>query len=305
MRKRFVVFGSEPLVWFLVCCSVLMAGCRRDEALAPVDASKTPSSAAPETVTTKSGRVMVNVPPGEFTMGDAAGNDDEKPAHRVRVDGFLMDAYEVTQESYQRMTGKNPSKSKGPDKPVERVSWYKAAVLYCNMRSAREELKPCYDMQTGKCNFNASGYRLPTEAEWEYACRAGKSTKYGFGSSESQLPKYAWSKQNSGKTTHPVGKKTPNDWGLYDMHGNVMEWCHDRYSEDYYHKSPSDNPAGPASGDECVLRGGSWSSSAESCRAAVRYSETPRFADACFGSDNYGFRCVRSAADSRRASTGQ
>ncbi len=228
MNKRVVVFGRDPLVLFLVCCGMLMAGCRKKEALAPVDTNRTRCPASPETVTTKSGLIMVNVPPGEFTMGDAAGNDDEKPPHKVRVDGFLMDAYEVTQESYQRITGKNPSKSKGPDKPVERVSWYKAAVLYCNMRSAREELEPCYDMQTGKCNFNASGYRLPTEAEWEYACRAGRSTKYGFGSSESQLLKHAWSKQNSGNTTHAVGKKTPNDWGLYDMHGNVMEWCHDR-----------------------------------------------------------------------------
>ena len=226
-------------------------------------------------------------------MGDATGNDDEKPPHRVRIDGFLMDVHEMTQKAYQQMTGKNPSKSKGPDKPVEQVSWYHAAVLYCNMRSSREELEPCYDMETGTCNFKATGYRLPTEAEWEYACRGGKDTRYAFGNSESLLPKHGWFKENSGLTTHAVGTKEPNGWGLYDMHGNVMEWCHDRYSEDYYSQAPADNPTGPLSGDECVLRGGSWSRSADSCRAAARCSETPRFADACFGSDNYGFRCVR------------
>jgi len=305
MRKRRSVFGKSELVLFLACCAVLAAGCRREETPLPVGSSETPSPVAPETITTKSGIVMVKVPPGEFTMGDAAGNDDEKPAHNVRVDGFLMDACEVTQESYQRITGKNPSKSKGPDKPVEQVSWYKAAVLYCNMRSARDELEPCYDAETGECNFEASGYRLPTEAEWEYACRCGKRAKYGFGNGESLLSKHAWFKGNSGKTTHPVGTKAPNDWGLYDMHGNVMEWCHDRYGEDYYGNSPAVNPTGPTSGDECVLRGGSWSSSPESCRAAARYSETRQFADACFGSDNYGFRCVKRLPNSAAASGGQ
>ncbi len=300
---RSLALPRTTMILLLVCCFVLTAGCRRQEN-SPTDSSETPSPVVPETVTTKSGSVMVRIPPGEFTMGDEAGNDDEKPAHKVFVAGFLMDVCEVTQESYQQMTGKNPSKSKGPDKPVEQVSWYRAAVLYCNMRSAREELQPCYDMQTGKCDFKASGYRLPTEAEWEYACRAGKSTKSGFDTDERLLSKYAWFKGNSGKTTHPVGTKRPNDWGLYDMQGNVMEWCHDRYAEDYYGKSPSDNPTGPASGDECVLRGGSWSRSAESCRAASRYSETPQFADACFGSDNYGFRCVRRLPDSTPASSG-
>lgn len=294
MRKRRSVFGKSELVLFLACCAVLAAGCRREETPLPVGSSETPSPVAPETITTKSGIVMVKVPPGEFTMGDAAGNDDEKPAHNVRVDGFLMDACEVTQESYQRITGKNPSKSKGPDKPVEQVSWYKAAVLYCNMRSARDELEPCYDAETGECNFEASGYRLPTEAEWEYACRAGTNSKYSFGNSLSKLKAHAWFADNSSKTTQPVGQKQPNPWGLYDMHGNVSEWCNDFYAEDYYKQSPNRDPKGPPKGRERVLRGGAWNSSADSCRSTYRASD-PSINDTCLADDSIGFRCVRSA----------
>jgi formylglycine-generating enzyme required for sulfatase activity len=237
---------------------------------------------------------MALIPAGEFVMGDDTADADEKPAHKVRVSAFYMDAYEVTQKAYESLTEKNPSKSLGADKPVEQVDWYHA-VLYCNLRSLKEGLKPCYDPKTLSCDFAANGYRLPTEAEWEYACRAGSQEKYSFGGDPTKLKACAWFKANASQTTHPVGQKTPNAWGLYDMHGNVAEWCYDHYSESAYSKSESTDPHGPPSGDKCVLRGGSWRTSEEGCRSSARNSETPRFADACFGSDSYGFRCVKSA----------
>ena len=268
---------------------VLLAGCGPAGPQAPV---ANPAAPGAKTVTTPTGLEMALVPAGEFLMGDNRGDEDEKPAHRVKISAFYMDTREVTQQAFERLTEKNPSKSKGPDKPVEQVDWYHAA-LYCNLRSLKEGLKACYDPQTLACDFAADGYRLPTEAEWEYACRAGTQTRYSFGDDPSRLKAGAWFKANANETTHPVGQKTPNAWGLYDLHGNVAEWCQDAYSDSYYSKSPSQDPRGTTRGDKRVLRGGSWRSSEEACRSSARHSETPRFADACFGSDGYGFRCVR------------
>ncbi len=244
-------------------------------------------------VTTRTGIEMVFIPTGEFIMGDAdAEDDDEKFTHRVTVNAFYMDKYEVTQEAYQRLVGKNPSQSKGPGKPVEQVNWL-GAIRYCNLRSLREGLEPCYDLATLSCDFGANGYRLPTEAEWEYACRAGTNTTWCFGAAEEKLKDHAWFRNSSAGTTHPVGQKKPNAWGLYDLHGNVWEWCHDFYAEGYYQQSPSKNPRGPDVGEERVLRGGCWKSPAQMCRSSFRYSEAPGFAGVCFGADLYGFRCIR------------
>ncbi len=250
----------------------------------------------PTTVVTPTGMEMIRLPGGTFLMGDTKGADDEKPVRRIRLDAFLMDRTEVTQKSYRAITGKNPSRFKGEGHPVQQVSWVDA-IRYCNLRSLREGLTPCYDEKTLECNFDANGYRLPTEAEWEYACRAGTVTKFSFGDNESRLAKYGWYKENAGKTTHPVATKAANPWGLFDMHGNVEEWCHDYYSETAYQTGEAEavNPRGPPRGEKRVLRGGSWSRSADGCRSAVRNAETPQFADVCFGADNYGFRCVRKA----------
>ncbi|MHC4180545.1 MAG: formylglycine-generating enzyme family protein [Planctomycetota bacterium] len=253
-------------------------------------------AAAPKPITTELGIEMVLIPTGEFLMGDDRGEDHQRPAHRVRLSAFYMDTCEVTQESYRSLMGRNPAKFQESDRPVERVSWYDA-TQYCNARSLREDLQPCYDRETLKCDFGADGYRLPTEAEWEYACRAGTATGWSFGSGAGKLKRHAWFKGNSAKTTHPVRQKSPNPWGLYDMHGNVWEWCNDFSSESYQGRAEGQDPHGPATGQERVLRGGSWASSAESCRSAARNSETPRFADACFGTEAYGFRCVRRAAE--------
>ena len=149
---------------------------------------------------------MILVPAGEFAMGSGQGKDDERPVHNVWVDSFWIDKHEVTQSCFARLTGKDPSHFKGAENPVERVPWGDAA-WYCNHRSRAEGLEPCYDEETGACDFRANGYRLPTEAEWEYACRAGGASEYQFGNDEGQLADYAWHRDNSGKQDSSRGPK--------------------------------------------------------------------------------------------------
>jgi formylglycine-generating enzyme required for sulfatase activity len=246
-------------------------------------------------VAPKSGGEMVLIPAGTFIMGDKAGRPDETP-HSVTVNSFYLDKSLVTQELYEKVMGVNPSKRKGKTNPVERTQWTDA-VRFCNKCSELEGLTPCYDLNTWECNFEADGYRLPTEAEWEYACRADNEGKYGFGDSAGDLGRYAWFKGNSQGTPHPVGQRRPNGWGLSDMHGNVWQWCNDFYGEDYYSESSKENPRGPGAGKMRVLRGGAWDCDAEKCRAAYRFKEFPVYSDACFGADSYGFRRARKASN--------
>ena len=250
----------------------------------------------PKTVATKSGIDMVMILAGSFEMGSKSGRADEKPVHTVWVDAFLMDKHEMTQAVWE-LIGKgealpNPSHFKGADLPVEQVTWPQAA-RFCNARSRFEGLKPCYNEDTAECDFEVDGYRLPTEAEWEYACRAGSATDYSFGSDGRKLGDVAWFVDNAAKKTHPVGQKKANPWGLFDMHGNVAEWCNDVFDKEFYQTSADKNPRGPADGKENVLRGGSWKSSADAARSAYRLGEIPGFSDACLARDAIGFRCVR------------
>src|SRR5438046_2481595 len=166
----------------------------------------------PPTITTKGGLEVVLIPAGSFRMGSHSGKEDEAFVHQVAVDSFLMDKYEVTQAEFDKHQLPNPSHFKGPTLPVEQVTWVQAAV-YCNARSKAEGLAPCYNEDTAACNFEAHGYRLPTEAEWEYACRAGPATDYSFGNDGRKLGDHAWFADNAGNKTHPVGQKKPNAWG--------------------------------------------------------------------------------------------
>ena len=246
-------------------------------------------SAGIQVIKTACGMEMVPIPAGQFTMGVKEGPIDAKPAHSVKVEGFLMDRHEVTQQVYEGVTGKNPSRRKHPKNPVEQVTW-SAAVVFCNARSVQEGLTPCYNTNTWACDFSAGGYRLPSEAEWEYACRAG-GTNSGEGAQA--LKSVAWFADSSQSKPHPVGQKKPNAWGLYDMTGNVWEWCNDFYAAKYYRESPGDNPRGPRQGEKRVLRGGAWSSSAGDCAYWIRNCDEAGLTDVCLTMDSNGFRCVR------------
>jgi len=216
------------------------------------------------------------IPAGTFTMGDASGDDDETPHEVTLTKPFKMGVHEVTQAQYEQVMGVNPSEYKGANNPVEMVSW-EDAVEFCRRLS---------ELPAEKAAGNV--YRLPTEAEWEYACRAGTTTKFSFGDDESDFGEYGWYRENSGRTTHPVGSKLPNAWGLYDMHGNVWEWCQDWYG-DYPSGSVTD-PSGATSSSGRVNRGGGWFNTADNCRSADRYRNSPSYRNY-----NLGFRVVRSS----------
>ena len=198
---------------------------------------------------------------GTFIMGSSAnerGRNDNEIQHRVTVTSFYMSIYEVQQADYEEIMGANPSYIKGFNLPVTNVSWFDA-IEYCNRLSQREGLTPAYtisgsgDNRTVTWNRNANGYRLPTEAEWEYACRAGTTTAYNTGAEINDST--GWYNANSGNRTHPVGEKPANAWGLYDMHGNVTEWCWDWFGA--YSTANQTDPVGASSGSFRVRRGGS------------------------------------------------
>jgi acetoin utilization deacetylase AcuC-like enzyme/formylglycine-generating enzyme required for sulfatase activity len=249
----------------------------------------------PQVKTTQTGVEIVLIAGGWFEMGSKEGPADESPIHKVWVSPFWIDSYEVIQDQFKKFQLPDPSHFKNPRNPLDQINWTDAA-LYCNERSRAEGLQPCYDEKTWQCNFQANGYRLPTEAEWEYACRAGTTTKFNFGNDQRMLKAYSWSTENSSGKTHPVGQKKPNPWGLYDMYGNVAEWCNDYYSKSYYKEGPEKDPKGPANGKERVLRGGAWNSASDSCRSGYRASD-PSINDTCLASDAIGFRCVRIVSD--------
>ncbi|AVQ72763.1 serine/threonine protein kinase [Microcystis sp. MC19] len=240
----------------------------------PLIASPTPfTENLPNRVTLE----MVSLPAGEFLMGspdsDPNALDDEKPQHQVKVNSFAIGKYPVTQAQYQAVMGTNPSRFKNwfknnPQNPVENVNWNDAQA-FCQKLS----------QITGK------SYRLPTEAEWEYACRAGTTTRFYFGDDANQLGDYAWYDGNSQKTTHPVGQKRPNAWGLYDMSGNVWEWCEDDWHSSYI-GAPTDGSAwliNDNDNDYRIRRGGSWCLNPNVCRSACRNVSRRRDSHLSFG----------------------
>ncbi|MBN2210933.1 MAG: formylglycine-generating enzyme family protein [Sedimentisphaerales bacterium] len=220
---------------------------------------------------------LVQIPAGSFMMGDEQGQGEEKPVHKVTLSRpFYLGRFEVTQQQWKTVMGRLWSHFPGEQNPVDRVSWQHCQEFIAKLNET----------------FADEGvtFFLPTEAQWEYACRAGASGPYGFGNDPTKLSEYAWFEANAEGKTHPVGEKKPNAWGLYDMHGNVLEWCADWYGEDYYKQSPATDPAGPAEGSHRILRGGSWSDGAFYCRSTTRYCLPPWFCVYC-----YGFRvaCTR------------
>ena len=239
------------------------------------------------------GMEFVTIDRGRFEMGctpeQAGCANKEKPAHTVTLNrGFQIQTTEVTQGQYRAVMGENPSEFStcGSDCPVETVSWH-SAIKFANALSKKEGLVPAYSGTGDSIRWDerANGYRLPTEAEWEYAARAGQATLY---SGSNEVTDVAWIKSNSGNSTHKVGTKQPNGWGLYDMSGNVWEWCWDWYGRSYYASSPGADPGGVSFGDERIFRGGSWYSLTDSARVGFRFKYKPTMR-----SYYIGFRLIR------------
>lgn len=226
---------------------------------------------------------------GSFVMGASDGGNDEKPIHKVTVSSFRICKHEVTQADWQAIMGTNPSHYKGDNRPVGGVSWCDA-VEFCNRLSENQGLVPCYkkDGNSYTCDFKANGYRLPTEAEWEYAARGGKKSNGCNYSGSNNIGSVAWCGYTS--STHEVMTKQPNELGVYDMSGNVWEWCWDWY--DSYSSSDQTNPIGTSSGSSRVKRGGSWISMSSDCRVANRDDCSPNGTN-----DLLGFRVVRSSSN--------
>lgn len=238
---------------------------------------------------------MTEVPGGSFSMGyianDAWKDDDAKP-HPVTVSTFMIGTCEVTQELWNQVMALNPSLTRGAKNPVEGVSWYQA-VIFCNGLSILEGLTPCYSIKGETnpekwkeaptksngtwnkvaCDFSASGYRLPTEAEWEYAAKGGPAGKGYVYSGGDKLADVAWCDASKAGSQKPVGTKTPNELGLYDMSGNVWEWCWDWYGP--YSGNPETDPVGPTSGKSRIFRGGNWAGAEKYQRSSDRAKADP------------------------------
>lgn len=236
---------------------------------------------------------MTLVKGGTFKMGNSYEDvfEDELPVHSVTLNDFYIGTYEVIQSEWNSVMGSNPSNFKGENFPVDNISWYDA-IEFCNKLSEKEKLTPCYKIgRNRKVTFNqtANGYRLPTEAEWEYAARGGQYSRGYVYAGGNSIDAVAWYKNNSIGTSHATGMKVANELGLYDMSGNLWEWCWDWYSNSYPNISET-NPTGVPFGTERCRRGGGWHIISKSCRLTNRLGTPPSM------SFNYvGMRLVRNA----------
>jgi formylglycine-generating enzyme required for sulfatase activity len=234
-------------------------GAKQEERKLPEPSAERADPTKAKTFTNSVGMKMVLIPAGEFSMGSPPTErgrwKDEGPVHKVGLDAFYVSQTEVTQRQWEAVMGNNPSNFKGdPNLPVENVSWNDAQKFIARLNQKE----------------GTDTYRLPTEAEWEYACRAGSQERFCYGDSERKVTHYAWYRGNAGNKTNPVAQKNPNSWGFYDMHGNVWEWVTDRYNPSYYTNSPPKNPTGPANGKSRVVRGGAWNLRRRYLRCATR-----------------------------------
>lgn len=265
MRKIFFIFAAGLLLFFLSSALISSPGDAPDK--------------------------MVFVKGGTFMMGMVDEPSNEKPIHQVSLDSFYIGKYEVTQEEWQEVMGNNPSFFKGKHHPVADVDWY-ACIAFCNRKSKKEGLTPCYSGSGDDivCDFEADGYRLPTEAEWEFACLGGLKSHYYTCSGGNDIAEVGWYEGNSGGKPHPVGQRKPNELGIYDMSGNIWEWCWDWYAG-AYPAEPVSNPAGPPSGEYRCYRGGGINGRKEYARTKARFQLEPSYKHS-----DMGLRCVRKAS---------
>ena len=285
MKSLILKVGFAAVLVFLVSSlAIAWPWSDKDDEATPTPTPKPVKNEPAKTITNSLGMEFVLVPAGSFQMGCDKNfddcSDDELPRHSVTISKeFYLGKYEVTQEHWVAVMGSNPSKFKARTRPVEQVSWDDVQTFIRKLNAKEGSQK----------------YRLPTEAEWEYAARADSGGKWCFGDDESRLSQFAHYDQDydqctsNESCTNPVGKLSANAWGLYDMHGNVWEWVQDWYGENYYSNSPATDPTGPSSGSCRVFRGGSWDRYAQLCRSALRNCRDPGYRNV-----DLGFRLARS-----------
>ena len=270
--EKLVPLPTAPLLLgLLLALASVATGCDNRKSDTNQKTATVPVPMKTESVDLGGGVKMefVLIRPGSFIMGSDNGLPEEKPVHKVTLTKpFYLGTFEVTQEQWQSVMGSNPSGFNGPKLPVEQVSWNDCQIFLAKLQE-----------KAGK------KFALPTEAQWEYACRAGTTTRYSCGDNVATLAEYGWFRSKPG-TTHPVGEKKPNPWGLYDMHGNVWEWCADWLNGSDPNGDATD-PQGASSGSFRVLRGGAWANDAVGLRSSYRNGSTPGIRNFAFG-----LRCV-------------